>query len=96
MILETTIGVRELKAQLSTYLAQVKAGATVTITEHGKPIGRIVPLSKTKEERLQAMIDAGFIKWGGGKLKPLDEAQLITPEPGATKLLSQIVVENRE
>ena len=26
-MLETTVGIRELKAQLSTYLAQVKAGA---------------------------------------------------------------------
>ena len=95
-MLEATVGISELKAQLSTYLAQVKAGATVTITEHGKPIGRIVPLPKTKEERIQAMIDSGFIKWGGGKLKPLDETQLIQLEPGATKLLSQIVVENRE
>ncbi len=93
-MLETTIGIRELKAQLSTYSAQVKAGATVTITEHGKPIGRIVPLSKTKAERLQAMIDAGLASWSGKKVQLLDEDQLIQLTPDAEKTLSQIVLGN--
>ena len=42
---QTTVGIRELKARLSVYMQQVKAGATVVITERGKPIARIVPLS---------------------------------------------------
>lgn len=41
---EMTVGIRELKARLSNYTQQVKAGATLVITERSKPVGRIVPL----------------------------------------------------
>ncbi len=39
----TTIGVRELSHHTSRYLAQVKAGKAITITEHGRPIATISP-----------------------------------------------------
>ena len=38
-----TVGVRELKANLSAVLRRVKAGTTVVITDRGTPVGRIVP-----------------------------------------------------
>jgi len=42
----TTVGIRELKTQLSRYIRQVKAGSTVVITDRGKPVGRrITPLT---------------------------------------------------
>lgn len=37
----TSIGVREFRDHLSQYLERVKAGETLTITEHGRPIARI-------------------------------------------------------
>ena len=40
-----TIGVAELKASLSETLARVKAGDEVLITEHGRPVARILCLS---------------------------------------------------
>lgn len=55
----TTIGVRELKAQLSRTLRQVKAGETVIITERGKPIGRIVPMESSLEDRMRELMAAG-------------------------------------
>ena len=39
----TTIGVRELSHHTSRYLAQVKAGRAITITEHGRPIATLSP-----------------------------------------------------
>ena len=39
-----TAGVRELRDHLSQYLDVVKAGNTVTVTEHGAVIATIVPL----------------------------------------------------
>lgn len=36
------VGVRDLRDHLSAYLDRVKAGESLTITEHGKPIARIV------------------------------------------------------
>jgi prevent-host-death family protein len=92
---ETTVGIRELKAQLSAYLQQVKAGKSLVITEHGKPIGRLVPLPKTKTERIQAMMEMGLIKWNGQKLGLIDESKLVELEPGATKTVTDILLEDR-
>lgn len=38
------VGVRELRDGLSRHLAQVKAGHSVTVTDHGVPVARIVPV----------------------------------------------------
>jgi prevent-host-death family protein len=44
----TEVGVRDLRDHLSSYLERVKDGETITVTEHGRPIARLVrdePLS---------------------------------------------------
>ncbi len=38
------VGVRELRDGLSRHLAQVRAGHSVTVTDHGVPVARIVPV----------------------------------------------------
>jgi len=38
------IGVRELRQNASRYLAQVARGETVEITQHGRPVARLVPV----------------------------------------------------
>ena len=63
-----TVGVRELKTQLSRYLLRVKGGATLVVTEHGRPVARIVPVPPDPEERLRGMVDAGLVEWSGRKL----------------------------
>jgi prevent-host-death family protein len=68
---QTVAGIRELKARLSAYMQQVKAGAAVVITERGKPIGRIVPLSPSVEDRVQELVQAGLMAWSGRRLIPL-------------------------
>lgn len=45
-----TSGITELKASLSETLARVKAGEEVLVTEHGRPIARILPLSSAAPE----------------------------------------------
>lgn len=49
-----SVGVRELRDGLSKHLALVKDGETVTITEHGKTIARIVPAGPSVIDRLIA------------------------------------------
>ena len=61
---EINVGIRELKSRLSEYLRQVKAGETVTITDRGQPVGRIVPIARSLQERLDAMTQGGSM--GGG------------------------------
>ena len=49
------IGVRELRDGLSRHLASVREGHTITVTDHGKPVARIVPVGvPTSLERLVA------------------------------------------
>jgi len=50
------IGVRELRQNASRYLARVKAGETVEVTERGILVARLVPLqaSETARDRLVA------------------------------------------
>jgi prevent-host-death family protein len=40
-----TVGVRELRQNLSRYLERVKAGETLTVTERGHEVARLVPSS---------------------------------------------------
>ncbi|HEY9304165.1 MAG TPA: type II toxin-antitoxin system prevent-host-death family antitoxin [Mycobacterium sp.] len=48
------IGIRELRDQLSRRLAEVREGRTVTVTDHGRPVARIVPVERpTKLEQLR-------------------------------------------
>ena len=67
---QVTVGIRELKAHLSSYVRQVKSGACVIITEHGKPVGRIVPIRPSLETRLQELREAGLAAWSGRTLSP--------------------------
>lgn len=38
------VGVRELKAHLSSYLQRVAAGEELVVTDRGRPVARLVPL----------------------------------------------------
>ena len=68
---QITVGIRELKAQLSYYVQQVKAGTTLIITERGKPVGQIVPIKPSVEAQLQELVTTGLVAWSGRKLAPL-------------------------
>ncbi len=49
------VGIRELRDGLSRHLAAVRNGETITVTDHGTPIARIVPVTGMSAiERLEA------------------------------------------
>jgi len=89
---QMTIGIRELKTRLSSYMQQVKAGATLVITERGKPVGRIVPLSPSVEARVQELVQAGLIAWSGNKLVPMAPVA----RTRGKRMVSDLLVEDRE
>jgi prevent-host-death family protein len=63
--------VSELKANLSRFLGRVKAGEDILITERGKPVAKMVPLSAAEddEERLLRRMEAeGLVRLGSGRL----------------------------
>lgn len=53
-----TIGIRELRDGLSRHLAHVRAGTELTVTDHGRPIAKIVPIGV--ESGLEALVRAGL------------------------------------
>ncbi|HEY1410154.1 MAG TPA: type II toxin-antitoxin system prevent-host-death family antitoxin [Promineifilum sp.] len=89
---QVIVGIRELKARLSEYLRQVKAGETVIITEHGRPIGRIVPEPESLEQRIQRLVESGELVWSGKKLLPFEPVG----ENAGDIQLSDLVSELRE
>lgn len=85
------IGIRELKSHLSAFLRRVKRGESITVTDRGTPIARIVPAGVSTEEAMMALQEAGIVEWSGKKFSP--------PEPVATvkgrKAVSDLLVEDR-
>jgi prevent-host-death family protein len=88
----THVGIRELKANISKILKQVKAGKSIVITERGKPVGRIIPEEQSIKARLESLAEAGLVQWSGKKLTP---ALPSVSNPGK-QLLSDIVSDLRE
>ena len=89
---QTRVGIRELKEHLSEYVAKVKRGQSIVITEHGKPVGRIIPEGQSLEERIEALRQAGVILWDGRKLEDIEPPAVNRSD----KLVSDIVIEMRE
>ncbi len=89
--------VSKLKANLSEYLARVKAGEEVIVTERGKPIAKIVPLRRDQAEvppHLLEMARAGLIRLGSGKF-PKGFWKIPHP-PDPTGAVLKALLEERE
>jgi prevent-host-death family protein len=86
------VGTRELKSKLSEYMRRVKDGETILVTERGKPIGQIIPVKQTIQEKLQTVIEAGLADWNGNMVKPGKPVAVNRSE----KQISDLVVEDRD
>lgn len=81
-----TTGVTELKASLSEALARVKAGEEILVTEHGRPIAKIVPLpSASPEAAANELVRAGILR---APEAALDDEFWRLPRPVDTEGLS--------
>lgn len=81
-----TVGVRELRQNLSRYLERVKEGETLTVTERGHEVARLVPSPPDVDpyylklaEKYGATIPTGDLLDALKDLPPLDE-----PAPAGT------------
>lgn len=54
------VGIRELKAHLSEYLARAAAGEDVVVTDRARPVARIVPFAG--QSAIDRGIDEGWIE----------------------------------
>ncbi|HWD81102.1 MAG TPA: type II toxin-antitoxin system prevent-host-death family antitoxin [Kribbella sp.] len=81
------VGIRELRDNLSRHLAEVRSGHTVTVTDHGQPVARIVPVGQpTRLEQLRSE----------GRVQPARQKKQPAPEPiRAEGLVGELIDEQR-
>lgn len=88
----STVGVRELKNKLSSYLRQVKRGRVITVTERGQAVAILGPAENDPDVRkARELTKRGIGSWAGGKPKGALRPVIIKGKP-----ISQIVLEDRQ
>jgi len=97
-IIMKTAAVSELKASLSAYLAIVKAGEEVLVSDRGKPVAKIVPLKPSDVEtpaHLLALEQAGLVSIGENRL-PKDFWRRPRPKDKKGLALNTLLQEREE
>jgi prevent-host-death family protein len=66
----TTVTVSKLRASLSAHLRRVKAGEEVVVSERGRPIAKLVPVTGTDAlpDHLAEMARQGLVRIGSQRL----------------------------
>ncbi len=84
------VGIRELKEKLSAYLDEVQTGESILVTDRGKEVALLSPLSN--EYRLVRLLgESGTVRWAGGKPRGLEKRIVIEGKP-----LSLTILEERQ
>lgn len=94
-------GVADLKARLSEYLARVKSGEEVLVTDRGRPVARLVPVcietiadDEAERARLAVMEKEGLLRLGSGELPEGFFEKELPEDPEGS--LVEAVLEERE
>ena len=67
-----SIGIRELKSNLSRYLSKVKLGKRIIVTDRKKEIAILAPITnKSDDDKILMLMEKGIVQWSGGKPKGL-------------------------
>jgi prevent-host-death family protein len=88
---ERGVGIYELKSKLSQCIREVKQGATIVVTERGRPVARLVPNVDSFTERLAILRKNGAVLWSGRRLAKAKPAA----RTRGKQTLADIVVEDR-
>lgn len=83
-----TVGVRDLRDHLSRYLAEVKAGRSIAVTEHGTVIGTIVPMRFS--ERTMELYREGKVNLPTLPKRPASEIKRVHVEGGIQDILREV------
>ena len=89
-----TVGIKEIKNNLSRYLSRVKSGEEILITERGKPIARIIrenEKNNTIRQALAPLIEQGLVAMPS---QPINRASPIRIK-STGKSTSEMVAEDR-
>ena len=89
-----TVGVRELKARLGSYLREVRRGRTIVISDRGEPVAELRPIALAKSGRgaeLDRLVALGHLtRTSKAALAPF------RPIRRKGRPLSEAIVEDRE
>jgi len=89
------VGSRELKTRLGTYLREVQAGATLIVTDRGRPVAQLKPLgadSGDLVQRLRELAAQGVVSAVAQPcpLEPFEPIRYAGPP------MSEAIIEDRE
>jgi prevent-host-death family protein len=90
-----SVGIREAKANLSKLLRMVEKGKEVVLTDHGRPVGKLVPIDKGAlplSSRIKQMEEAGILE----PLTGTDPRRLPPPIPVEKGMAQMLLAEDRE
>lgn len=84
-----TVGIRELKARLSSYIDKARNGQQIVITDHGIEVAVLNPV--TPERRaIMSLVKEGDAHWSGGRPRGLDGIKI------RGKAISETILEERQ
>jgi prevent-host-death family protein len=66
--------IRQLKANLSSYIKKAAGGEAVTVSVHNRPVARIVPIRADSRSKLAELPG---IRWNGGKPAGLPKGETL-------------------
>lgn len=84
-----TVGIGYLKAHLSRYVAMAAQGERIIITDRGREVAELVPLSRGRAA-VHELVARGRASWGGGHPRGLTGYQV------RGRPMSDTVLEDRE
>ena len=76
-----TVGSRELRNRLGSYLRQVRSGVTIVVTDRGTPVAELRPVQAAvteEQESLDALVASGL-------LAPRTRTRLAKRDPSSVK-----------
>ena len=85
------IGIRELNQHTSRYIARVKAGETIEVTEHGRLVARLVPAPRGTS-KLDQLIAEGRVQPATRDLESLP----LPVDDGADVNVAEMIAAERE
>jgi prevent-host-death family protein len=90
-----SVGARDLKLRLGTYLRRVKEGATLIVTERGRPIAELRPIAVEGgvEERLYRLAAQGLVTREVREPAGLGPFQPISLAPGSPSVSAALIEE---
>lgn len=84
-------GVRELRQNASKLLDRVAAGESIEITNHGRPVARLVPIDLTYPRPFAVLVAEGLVRGAGGRPWEVEPA----PGPPGAPSSAQALEEQR-